>query len=174
MDLIFTRNQIEMKLMELNQLFNIYIDGVENQMLPIQSLLEKKETTELKRNISQIKETRDLIKENGREFELLVIELQTLYSTKMTQVKLILEEHEKNRTLTFEGITIIRNSLAYSLLAQSIGYDHETRTMDIEFTQGTVYRYYDVPLDYYQTVLSRNNLKGFKEEIAQFKFIKIQ
>jgi KTSC domain len=47
---------------------------------------------------------------------------------------------------------MIRAELVSSMMA-SAGYDPTSRVLEIEFAAGTVYRYFDVPLDVYQALL---------------------
>lgn len=46
-----------------------------------------------------------------------------------------------------------RTSVQSSSL-HSVGYEEETKTLEIEFNNGSVYRYYGVPFSVYQGLMS--------------------
>lgn len=41
---------------------------------------------------------------------------------------------------------------------RSVGYDEATRTLEIEFRSGRVYRYIEVPRDVYEELMSADSL----------------
>jgi len=43
----------------------------------------------------------------------------------------------------------------------AVGYDPETRTLEIEFRNGRVYRYFDVPSDVYEELMAADTLGGY-------------
>ena len=45
--------------------------------------------------------------------------------------------------------------------------------MDIAYSSGSIYRYYKVPEEYFESLKTRNNLKGFRTEIAIYEVKKI-
>lgn len=59
----------------------------------------------------------------------------------------------KAMAATYEGITIQRTPVTSSAI-RSVGYDSSTRILEIEFTGGSVYRYYEVPSDVYRGLMS--------------------
>ncbi len=40
-----------------------------------------------------------------------------------------------------------------SSMLREVGYDSETRTLEVEFTSGGIYEYYDVPSEVYKDLL---------------------
>jgi len=52
---------------------------------------------------------------------------------------------------------MIRTPVSSSNVA-SIGYDSVTMTLEIEFTKGTVYQYFDVPEAEYQSLISAESV----------------
>ena len=57
---------------------------------------------------------------------------------------------------------------------RSVGYDEESRTLEIEFHSGAVYQYYDVPSEVYQELLSAPSLgKYFHAHIRTGLWTKI-
>lgn len=43
----------------------------------------------------------------------------------------------------------------------SVGYDPDTQTLEIEFTSGTVYQYFDVPQTVYEALMASDSAGGF-------------
>ncbi|MBL0559818.1 KTSC domain-containing protein [Aeromonas hydrophila] len=43
----------------------------------------------------------------------------------------------------------------------SIGYDHTSLTLEIEFHNGGVYQYYDVPEDMYSALMNAGSIGSF-------------
>lgn len=41
---------------------------------------------------------------------------------------------------------------------QSVGYDAESNTLEIEFKSGTIYQYFDVPQAVYQELLNASSM----------------
>lgn len=56
---------------------------------------------------------------------------------------------------------------------RSIGYDSETKTLYVEFPNGTVYEYYNVPIEKYQAMLiptvsvGSYFIQNIKRDVAQ-------
>jgi hypothetical protein len=109
-----------------------------------------------------------------QDFGITVVQLSVLHSDLIKTLKTKVEESIKNRTTTFENVTIVRQSLKYSQLADSIGYDKELKIMDIGYSSGSIYRYYNVPEEYFESLKTRNSLKGFKTEIATYEVKRIK
>ncbi|GAB11018.1 hypothetical protein GOARA_064_00200 [Gordonia araii NBRC 100433] len=53
-----------------------------------------------------------------------------------------------------------RRPVSSSSLA-SVGYDEPTSTLEIEFTSGSVYQYFDVPAEVYSDLMSASCLGRF-------------
>ena len=67
-----------------------------------------------------------------------------------------------------------RIAVASSTL-NSVGYDSETMTLELEFTSGEVYQYFDVPGDVYLRLRQSESLGiFFNEQIKEnYRFIKL-
>ncbi len=67
-----------------------------------------------------------------------------------------------------------RTAVASSTL-NGIGYDSQTMTLELEFTSGDVYQYFDVPVDVYLKLRQSESLgRFFNEQIKEsYRFIKL-
>ena len=174
MDLTFIRNQIELKLKESETLLDIYISGLEKEFSSLNTVMNESDKSSFNDLFIELKTFSDAIMEIELDFGITVVQLTVLHSEINKTLKSKVEERTKSRTTTFENVTIERQSLKYSQLADSIGYDEELKIMDIAYSSGSVYRYYNVPPEYFESLKTRNNLKGFKTEIAMYEVKKIE
>jgi hypothetical protein len=57
---------------------------------------------------------------------------------------------------------------------ESVGYDEETRTLEIEFHGGGTYRYFDVPGQTHNDLMAADSIgRYFREHInGHFRFVK--
>jgi len=54
---------------------------------------------------------------------------------------------------------------------ESIGYDAQSSILEVEFTSGDVYQYYDVPEHLYQEFMHASSLGGFlNENIVKYHY----
>lgn len=53
-----------------------------------------------------------------------------------------------------------RNYVASSNIA-SVGYDEQTQTLEVEFINGTIYQYYNVPLNLYEQLMQEGSKGRF-------------
>lgn len=53
-----------------------------------------------------------------------------------------------------------RVSVSSSNIA-SVGHDSASQTLEIEFLNGSIYEYYDVPEDVYQELISASSVGGY-------------
>ncbi|HBM45827.1 TPA: KTSC domain-containing protein [Patescibacteria group bacterium] len=54
---------------------------------------------------------------------------------------------------------------------RSIGYDLESFVLEVEFTSGDVYQYYDVPQHLFQELLHASSLGGFlNDNIVKYHY----
>ncbi|KKU58554.1 MAG: hypothetical protein UX81_C0021G0007 [Parcubacteria group bacterium GW2011_GWA2_47_12] len=54
---------------------------------------------------------------------------------------------------------------------QSIGYDTQSATLEVEFTSGDVYQYYDVPEHLYGEFMRASSLGGFlNDNIVKYHY----
>lgn len=67
-----------------------------------------------------------------------------------------------------------RTAVASSTL-NSAGYDSQTMTLELEFTSGDVYQYFDVPVDVYLKLRQSESLgRFFNEQIKKkYRFMKL-
>jgi hypothetical protein len=173
LDLAFIRNQIELKLKEGDSLLNLYVEGIEKEFKGLVNVIDVSEKESITELVSELKSYSESLKELSFEFGITVAQLAVHYNEIIKSAKAKIEEKNKSRTTTFENVTIIRQELEYSQLADSVGYDQENKLMDIGYSSGSIYRYYNVPLEYFESLKLRNNLKGFKKEIAIYETKKI-
>ncbi len=173
MALPFIRNTIELKLKEAASLLMDYQMGIADQFRSVDKVLDKQERKKVKELLDRLDKVWASEEEVLEDFENTVLQLQLKYYLASKKADAILAEEEEQKTTTFEGITITRYPLKYSQLTQSVGYDEEHEVMDIAFTSGGIYRYYNVPLSFYESVITRNNFKNFTTEISQFEVKKI-
>lgn len=54
-----------------------------------------------------------------------------------------------------------RTSMPNSSNIASVGYDAETQTMEVEFTNGNVYQYFDVPQPVYEELVEAESAGRF-------------
>lgn len=55
----------------------------------------------------------------------------------------------------------MRRERVDSRALRSVGYDPDSRTLEIEFSSGTVYRYFDVPVDAYVGLMTAGSKGGY-------------
>ena len=67
-----------------------------------------------------------------------------------------------------------RIAVASSTL-NSVGYDSQTMTLELEFTSGDVYQYFDVPVDVHLKLRQSESLgRFFNEQIKEsYRFTKL-
>lgn len=53
-----------------------------------------------------------------------------------------------------------RQSVSSSNVA-SVGYEEDTQTLEIEFHNGSVYQYYDVPKNVYEALMSATSVGSY-------------
>ncbi|WP_295754652.1 KTSC domain-containing protein [Undibacterium sp.] len=44
---------------------------------------------------------------------------------------------------------------------ESVGYDEDSGTLEVEFKNGTLYQYFDVPSNIYNSLMSASSVGGF-------------
>ncbi len=49
----------------------------------------------------------------------------------------------------------------------AVGYNPNTRVMDVTFNSGSIYNYFDVPLDVYETLISASSVGGTLHQIVK-------
>lgn len=50
---------------------------------------------------------------------------------------------------------------------ESVGYDEESQTLEIEFKNGSTYQYFDVPLNIYTGLIHADSVGGYLAEIIK-------
>lgn len=173
MDLAFIRNQIELKLSEFEALLLIYIEGVEKEFSYFKDNMSEGDKQELTQLFEELKTFQSNSVEMRFEFGIAVEMLTILHTEIKKTYSSGLNEKTLKRTSTFEGISITRSPLLYSSFIDSVGYNLDNRFLDVAYTSGSVYRYYDVPENFYHTMKMRNSVKGLKKELDRFANKKI-
>lgn len=173
MDLTFIRNQIELKLTEFSALNKLYIEGLEKEFNVFGDAINEEQKKEISDLVDELKSYSENADELLLDFGITYTQLTICYSEIQKVFKHKIEEQRKSRTSTFENITIIRHPLKYSQLVDSVGYNKENMLMDIAYTLGGIYRYYNVTDEYYESIKTRNSLKGLRKEIEVYEVKKI-
>jgi len=57
-----------------------------------------------------------------------------------------------------------------SSILESVGYDPETQTLEVEFKEGGIYRYFEVPESVYNGLLSVDSHGSFYAEHIKHSF----
>lgn len=52
----------------------------------------------------------------------------------------------------------------------SVGYDAHTMTLEVEFTSGSVYQYFDVPESEHQALVSASSVGGYLNRIIKTSY----
>ena len=65
--------------------------------------------------------------------------------------------------------------LVYSSTIKSVGYDPETRTLEVEFNEGAIYRYFEVPDSVHDEFIKAPSLGRFfgKQIRDRFRYIRL-
>jgi hypothetical protein len=174
MDLPFLRNQIELKLSELDSLLSNYNSRLKREFKFFSDVIDDDQRKELKGLLLEIESCKEAAKEIEEEFQITVAQLSLIHTEILKKAKSIAVEYGKNMISTFEDVTITRQPLKYSQFVDSIGYDKVSKSLDVCYNSGSIYRYYNVPEEYFDDLTNRNNFKGFKTEIAKFDSKKIE
>jgi KTSC domain len=61
-----------------------------------------------------------------------------------------------------EGSAMDKINLDASSSIASVGYDSETLTMEVEFTNGNIYQYFDVPQGVYEELITAESAGQFR------------
>jgi hypothetical protein len=174
MDLPFLRNQIELKFEELKNALQVYQDELDKNFDPAASVMTKEEVFEISELIKRFTDIKENIAAIAEDFEIDVLRLGDYHTEMYRLLNLHAKEQRAKLSLEYEGVLIERRPLKYSGMADSAGYDVANKQMDISYKTGGVYRYYNVPESFYESIITRKSFKGLKEEIAQYEFAKIQ
>ena len=174
MDLPFLRNQIELKFEELKNALQVYQDELDKNFDPAASVMTKEEVSEISELIKGFTDIKDSIASISEGFEIDVLRLGDYHTEMYRLLNLHAKEQRAKLSLEYEGVLIERRPLKYSGMADSAGYDAANKQMDISYVTGGVYRYFDVPESFYESIITRKSFKGLKEDIAQFEFRKIK
>lgn len=174
MELSTIRQQIEIKQFELRNLVEKYIEELDFQIKQFTPVIDKESKVEIK----SFNEALNEISETYRELEIDFTAQTTLFKEIYMSLYSKAEEHLKNirekMTVNHEGISITRQQLKYSTVVLSAGYDKTNRIMDLEYKSGGIYRYYEVPEEFVETMLTRSSIRNLKKEIEVFRYVKIQ
>jgi hypothetical protein len=53
---------------------------------------------------------------------------------------------------------------------RSVGYDARQRELELEFTGGSVYRYFDVPVEVYRGLLRADSIGSFVNDVVKPRY----
>jgi len=56
----------------------------------------------------------------------------------------------------------------------SVGYDRQTMTLEVEFTTGSIYQYFDVPEQVYQELLNAASVGQFLNQQVKHSYRYVQ
>lgn len=173
MDLVFVRNQIEIKLDKLQNLLSYYSQGIQKELHQFDDFISESQKSEYKKHIYELAELVNDTENIKDDFNIVVEQLTVIYSEylELTKAQILLQKEAM--TSIYDGIKIVRDKLKYSGLAISAGYNAEHEIMDMEYSTGGVYRYFKVPQEFYKTVQMRSSFKGLKKDLSAFDFVKI-
>ena len=174
MDLSFVRNQIELKFNEISSLQEIYISGVKAEFENLKTVIDIELEKDLESQFEELEKCRNDISSINQSFNIAVVRLTVSYQELQIKYKKYLDAKRKNLTAEHDGIALSRVLLQWSDMADSAGYDKEKHILDISFKTGGVYRYFDVPYEFYEKLTNRRSFKGFKNELSKFEFKKIE
>lgn len=170
MEAAFIRNQMLSKLEE----FLIYQGKYHENLLKYgddrKALLSDKENKSLHTIAKDIRALGQTATEMISEIELNAVMLTTLHEEFNEKLKLKITEINTALTIDYEGVSITRKQLRHSNFVASAGYDEKAEMMDIEFNTGKVYRYKNVPIDFFASIEMRSSLKGLRADLNVYDY----
>lgn len=173
MDPSFVRQQMQAKIEEFRLYLAKYLENADREKHTMSPFLKKEEMKEFDNLLANLKKfDRDAIHIYD-EIDLIAIRFGVLYEIYNER----LNERTTSRNTVLmsdhEGITIRREPLKYSSFVKSAGYHPEHRLLDIEFDGGKVYRYRNVPVEFYEKMQTRYSLKDLNNWLKAFEFERI-
>lgn len=173
MDLSFIRQQMQLKLEEFKALNSLYVEGAQKERRIMIKYLSEDEVKQFDEILEDLKGFSSTTDEISNDFEIAVAFLVILFQDFSKRHHEELTKERERLTFSYDGVTITREPLAFSSFALSAGYNEDLKIMDIEFGSGKIYRYLNVPLEFYDTIKLRRSMRGTSKELNQFEFIKL-
>ena len=173
MDTAFIRNQMIAKLKEFEFYNNLYQEAIQKEKDKLLAIHTQEELDEFIEVTQELKDFNDTTNEIIQDIDIIVTRLCVSHKNIMERLGKVVQEHKDENTTGFDGVIITREKLQYSTFAKSAGFNKEKGLMDIEFVNGNVYRYENVPNDFFEKIHSRNSLKGVNVELGKFLSKKI-
>lgn len=174
MDNQFIRQQTISKLEEFKLYYKRYIENVEKETANMALFLSEESKEEMKSVVKDLQHFDEKADEIIDDIQLVSVRLSVLYQEYLNILKTKKAELRAHLTIEHEGITIVRVPLTYSTFASSAGYDVATSTLDIEYSSGHVYRYKNVPKEFYEKMSNIKSMKGLRIELDKYEYIKIK
>ena len=173
MDPSFVRQQMQAKVEEFRLYLAKYLENAEREKQNMSAFLRKEEMKEFENLIANLQKfDRDAISIYD-EIDLIAIRFGVLYEIYNQRLEETTAAKQKALIAEYEGITIRREPMKHSSFVKSAGYHPEHKLLDIEFDGGKVYRYRDVPIEFYEKMRSKNSLKDLNKELKAFAFERI-
>lgn len=173
MDLSFIRQQMQLKLEEFKALNSLYLEGAQKERRVMIKYLTEDEVQKFDEILGDLKAFSSTTDEIILDIEIAIGFLVMLFQDFRKRHHAELVKESERLTFSYDGVTITREPLVFSSFALSAGYNEDLKIMDIEFASGKVYRYMNVPLDFYETIKLRRSMRGNSKELNQFEFIKL-
>lgn len=174
MDRSFIRMQMLAKLEEFCFYSEKYLKELNKERKVIGVELTEEELKEFDDMTQQIFNFKHSSSEIIDEIDVIAIRLKSLYEEYVKRHNSKVIEYKNKYSFEYEGVTIKRKPLQYSTFAISLGYDADTQLMDIEFKGGKIYRYKNVPEEFYLKASVKNSLRDLKQELSNFEFVTIK
>ncbi|MBZ0243887.1 MAG: KTSC domain-containing protein [Bacteroidales bacterium] len=138
------------------------------------ALMSEKEKKSLHTIAKDIRALGQAATEMMSEIELNTVLLTKLHEDFTEKLKQKIADSNAALTITHEGISITRQQLRHSNFVASAGYNEKAEMMDIEFNTGKVYRYKNVPSEFFASVETRSSLKGLRADLNAFEYEQIK
>jgi len=133
MDLVFIRNQIELKLIEAQSLNSLYIEGIKKELNKFDKVVTPTMSKEIEGLLSELEQCSSNIGNIHDNFDLAVTRLTIIYQELVPKFNDYIEDYRKSMTSASDGISITRIPLTWSTFAESAGYSKEKMILDIAF-----------------------------------------
>jgi len=170
----FICQQAIAKLEEFKLYYKMYIENVKKESEIMQPLLSVELKQEIKDGILDIDEMDATADELISEIEIASSRITAVFNEYWNKLKKRQEDYIDQMTFEFDGVKIYRTPLKFSTFAISVGYDVTTNTLDIEYPTGHIYRYKNIPQDFYNSITINNIEKGLKTELESYENIKLK
>jgi len=173
MDPSFVRQQMQAKIEEFRLYLAKYLDNADREKQNMIPFLKKEELKEFDNLLANLKKfDRDAISIYD-EIDLIAIRFGVLYEIYNQRLEETTGAKKKALVAEHDGIAIRREPIKHSSFVKSAGYHPEHRLLDIEFDGGKVYRYRNVPVEFYEKMQTRYSLKDLNNWLKAFEFERI-